>query len=298
MQALLRWRKLAALIVGLLLMSTLYVQPPVSAAGGISFVYIVDGQEITVPYDPISLKDGLLLPQGLLQELGVAVSVSGSSITLNRGGLIVQLNTRSQVAVVNGKHVNVGQKPIQMGGHLFVPAAVLQPLGIQMTAEGNLLLIDRWPLAQPSTQSTDYATIVSAVSVPTHMEVGKGVSLTATVVHLSPEIVQDAAWTDNPAVRGQALALFEDHTLLEIQLHNQTTGFQSFQPSTLRLVDDLNRQYAPTGEILPLDDAGGQLAPEAKSRAVIAFPAIQDGATTIKLYSPANTSSVATFTLP
>ncbi|MFZ5816763.1 MAG: stalk domain-containing protein [Bacillota bacterium] len=297
MQTVWRHRGLVALLALLMILAAGLLPPTgVRAAVGSSYSYIVDGEEVAVGYDALSLRNTLLLPQELFTTLGVLVREGAAgSLTLTRGDLSATVKVGSRVALSNGERVRMATPPIRANGQVYLPQELLPRLGIQAAAEGNLLLIDRWPLAEPTSDgAVDFAAAVQANSATAPLEMADRKALTATLTRLTPEIVRHADWTGDPAVRGHALDLLGTSVLFDLTIHNQTSGFYQFQLTNLFLVDDLGNQYLPTGEIIHLQgDLSALLAPTAKARGVVIFPPMASEATSFKVYAKGNQWSLA-----
>jgi hypothetical protein len=267
------------------------------AAVGSSYSYIVDGEELAVGYDPLSVKSGLLLPEELLRSLGILVrSGDSSSIELSRGSLQAALKVGSQLAVANGEKITLATAPIRANGQLYLPEGILTHLGVKMSNEGNLLLINRWPLAD-SAETGDYAALVQTNTAKSYYEVTRSVAMTLNLTKLTPEIVKHPSWTSNPALRGQALKLLEGNVLIEVGVHNELSNFYQFKPSDLVLVDDLGNQYAATEIINVKGDIASPLAPTAKARGIMVFPAPASGSQSFKIYSTTNLYALASWSV-
>lgn len=302
MQKLWRNRGLVALLALAIIAATgLIPTSNAQAAVGSGYGFIVDGEEMAVGSDPISVKSGLLLPQELLRNLGIIFRGSGTDgFVLTRGTLQVTVKVGDRVAVANGQKVSLAYAPLRANGQLYLPDGILAYLGVQVTTEGSMLLIERWPLVEPAGTADywDYQAIMGTYSAKTHLDMSKTDALTATLIRLTPEIIREKLWAENPAVRGQAERLLKDNTLIDLEIYNQTSTFYQYPISNLLIVDDLGNQYNPTGSILPIQgDITQTFAPSAKARAVVVFPPLRSEAKSFKIYAKSNTYPLVNFNL-
>ncbi len=292
-------RRLTGLAFTLLILAlTLLPSPQVAQAAAPGYIYLVDGQEQAVAYDPISLRSGLLLPQELLTTLEVTISTpSWNQVQLNRGSLSALLTFGERTGLVNGHYLSLSSGPLRVGGHLFVPAMILPELGIQVTEDGPFILIDRWPLSEAAVvDESAYAKAMEIATTSTYITMNRSDLLSVKLTRLNADIVHNQVWTSNPAIRGQSLAWLEDHLLIEVSILNQSSSFLTFDASSIYMVDDQGRQYRTSSELLPLlGEMDQPLAPGAAARAVLVLPLPDSDATVLTLYTPVYLGGLATY---
>lgn len=299
MNALWKHRGLVALLALLVVLAAgLLPSSDATAAVGSSYSYIVDGEELAVGYDPLSLKNGLLLPEELFRHLQIDLRAGATGITLTRGSLQVTAKVGERAATANGERIMLPAAPIRANGQLYLPESVLAHMGVEMSTESSLLLITRWPLVEPSADDASaFAATRQAKTLKSYIEVSKADALTITMTHLTPEIIKYKSWTSDPAVRGRAQKLLAGGAvLLDVELFNENMGFYQFQPSNLILVDDLGNQYTYTGESIALQgDMSAQIAYGGKARAILIFPALKSGARSFKIYATTNKYAIGAY---
>lgn len=297
-----RWKHrslVAALSLLILLAAALLPPSGATAAVGSSYSYIIDGEELAVGYDPLSVKSGLLLPEELFRTLEIDVRSGGSSVQLTRGSLQVSVKVGDRAAVANGAKITLAAAPIRANGQLYLPEGVLAHLGVEIITEGSLLLINRWPLVEPTADDpAAFAAIRQAHTLKSYIQISRADALTITLTYLKPEIIQYKSWTNDPSLRGRTQKLLESGAvLLDVEVFNELQGFYQFNPNSLYIVDDLGNQYAFTGELIPVQsDIAAQLAPTAKARAIMIFPALRPGAKSFKVYATTNQYAIGAFT--
>lgn len=288
-------------LLALLVVLAAGLLPPsgAQAAVGSSYSYIVDGEELAVGYDPLSLQAGLLLPEDLFRTLEIQVRQGAAgSVSLTRGSLQVSAKVGDRQVIANGERVTLAAAPIRANGQLYLPDGVLVHLGVEIAVETGLLLIDRLPLVEPTADNpSEYAALLQASTLRTHLDTANREALTTTLTYLDPKIVAYKSWTDDPTLRGRVLKMLESGAvLLEVGLFNENTNFYQFQSSGLVIVDNLGNQYASTGEIIPIQgDISAQLAPTAKARGIMVYPALKSGAKSFKIYATSNKWPVGAF---
>lgn len=317
---------LAALLLAISLMFS--APTPAHGAGlsGGSYTYLVNGEEVAFPFDPIVVQDQLLLPAAVFERLGVSVSDTGAGITLrladrvearltlgsptyslsSSGGLSsspggLSSSPGGPSSSPGGRPQQAPAVPVRLGGHLFLPAALLEHFGVELTRAGSLLLL-RQPLkgALPTTSLTEdeYLRLKAERSFKRELISRQSGSLQAEFTLLDPALLAAPQLGLSYGHRVKLLGLLETHTLVLVKLSNQWSDPASFRPHSVVLLDDLRHQ-GDLAEALPAGegDLTAPLAPGADRRGVLAFPKADPSASRLLLYYHETRESLGAFTL-
>lgn len=290
-------KHLIALLMGAILLVTaaLAIPAPTQAAtlSGGTYTYVVDGEEVTFPLDPIIKKEGVLLPLEVFTHVGV--SVSGAlerTVTLSYGPVSAQLTLGRLTAQVAGQTEPLTVAPVRLGGRLFLPAEILEAFGLAFEQEGNYVTITRYVESMPAlTQLSpaDWQTLKRERSLTASVKTESSIYLEAEFTLLSEAMLADENLKLDYGTRARLLGLMETNTLLLVNLSNRSLKSGALQTTGLYLIDQYRNQYEVTAAL----DVGeglvsGKLAPAADRMGVLLLPRLESGANLLKLYYEAN----------
>lgn len=297
MRKLAAWAVLVLLLIGV----SLGAAEPARGAGlsGGSYTYLLNGEEIAFPFDPLVIQDELLLPAAVFERLGVTISQSagGRSLTLRLGDQVTAKLTLGNPGYhllgagfpADGLPQSTAVGPIRLGGHLFVPASLLVHFGVEVTREsGMVMLRNPVPGLLPSSTFTDLEfQLLKGEQNFRYTIAPKGTSaLLSTEFTLLHANLLEAAQLGLPyGQRARLYGMLETHTLVLVRVLNQGTGPGAFNPASVSLVDDLRRQ-ADQASALDIGEGNldAALSPGAERRGVLAFPKGPTGVTRLSLY--------------
>lgn len=294
-------KKLVALMMGALLLVTVAVAIPADTqaanlSGG-SYTYVINGEEVAFPYDPIVQKDGALLPLEVFTHLGVAVTGAlERTPTLSYGPVSAQLTLGRQVATVGGKVQELGVAPVRLNGRLFAPAQLLDAFGISFSQEGNFVTISRYPMpGLTRRESTEWRALKQVRGFATSVK-ADSTFLEAEFHLLNQEMLSDQNLAIDFGTRTRLLGLLETNTLVLVSLSNTSFKSGALQPTGIYLVDQRRNQY----EVSSVIDIGQgllstKLAPDASRMGVLLLPRLAEGGGAVKLYYEASGVVLGTF---
>jgi len=257
-----------------------------AASATSSTVYLVNGRELPVGFDPIVLKSGMLLPEAVLSEFGVTISEStDGTVVLKRATRSMSLRVGSKSASISGTGLLLNSAPIRLSGQLYIPDDALALLGVHATNESGLLFLNSWPMVEGYTDLARYNAALGGEVQEATISPARDTYVRVQVVRLKEQIVMGSPWTTDPATRGYALDLLKSAQLFQVTVTNTSDSVWVSAPSDYFLVDDLGNQYPLSDERLSLmGDLFATVAPGAKVSGVLVFPVAQDGARSFTLY--------------
>ncbi|MFZ5824931.1 MAG: hypothetical protein ACOY94_11425 [Bacillota bacterium] len=296
------WALVAASLVAFLVISVLVVPRTGTAAPTSNYAYVINGKEVAVGIDPLALKSGLLIPEAMLDHVGIRlVEKDNSTIVLSRETVTVTLRYGSTSALEGERSIMLSSAPIRLSGLAYVPAGALAPLGIRLTQESNLLLVNSWPSARSSHMSDEeFRSLRGAAMTERSVYPTRDHSVRVQVTRLTRDTVLAPSWTADPFLRGRAKELLEsDLLLLHVSLFNQANRSISFPSSSYYLVDDLGREYPVSSQSLQQQgDLFGTVGPHAKPTGVLVYPTPHPDARSITLYLISGSVQEALVTYP
>lgn len=281
--------RLAALLLAFIL--GLATPAPANGAGltGGTYTYLLNGEEVAFPFDPVLVQNELLLPAAVWERLGVSVAEAAGRVRLRLADHVaIELTLGSPAYTLDGRPREAPAVPIRLGGHLFLPAALLEHFGVELTRAGNMVML-RQPLkgALPTTAFADeeFQRLKNERSFKReigHRQLGV---LHAEFTLLDERLLQAPQLGLSYGQRVKLFGLLETHTLVLVKLSNQLGGQATFKPGSVVLVDDLRHQ----ADLVKLLDVGegdltAALAAGADRRAVLAFPKADPAAKRLLLF--------------
>lgn len=270
------WHVAGVLLVGGLLTLSLFTSSPTEAAVfSSSYTYVADGKELPVGVDPVSLNGNLLVPSAMLEQLNVTVeSGVDGTVTLSRSGTKITMKLGSQIATQNDESVMLSSAPFEVMGYVYVPEDTLNPLGISVSDQSGLMLVESWPyLAASSMTTSDYARLWDSKTSSQPIYLPGDQPVRVEVTRLTEEMISAPQWSANPFLRGQVRNLLKNGLALQVTLINNSEEIISFGQKDFFLVNHLGKQYQPTSGVIDMNgDLFGELAPAATATAVMCFP--------------------------
>ncbi len=293
--------KLAFVVLAALVALSLVALPSSEAASTVSnTTYLVNGREIPVGFDPISLKSGMLLPEVLMDQISVTVNQSGTgAFTATRGLVTVKMQVGSKVARLDGVSRILASAPIRLTGQLYIPAEAMTLLGVQVSIEGGYLFLDAWPPVQGTPDTAKYTEARRASAQERVITPVRDTTIRVEVVRLNDAIVMGQPWTADPFARGRTLELLQSGNLIQITITNSSNKVLNFTPSSYFLVDNLGNQYPLSDDRIPLmGDLFGNIAPGAIVSGVLVYPGLAQDVRMLNLYLQTQTQmeTLATYT--
>ena len=125
------WKRnvVAVAAAGALLLALVSTVPNRTEAANLTggqYTYVINGDEVSFPFDPVVRKDGMLLPIEVFQQFGVNVAGAVSrNLELTKDEVDVQLTVGSNTAVVNAVSRYLGTAPVRLNGELDIRSPVL-----------------------------------------------------------------------------------------------------------------------------------------------------------------------------
>lgn len=301
-------RKPLAIAGILVLLAVIFVGalPSKSSAATLSsgsYTFLVDGEEVMFPFDPVARKDGLLFPVEIFARFGVtAVEAPPKTVTLAKGSdAAVVLTVGSTAATINGKAAAVATMPLRLAGRLFLPADVLKEFGVETIQDGTTLLFRTSPdnPAATTRSDADWSLLKSGRVINASVKSDSGVWLTAEFTFLTPDIVKTTNLGLSYGTRARLLSYLQTNTLILVKLSNYLSKAGALVTAGLSLVDLSRNEYDLSGV---LDIGSGlvntRLAPGADRTGVLVFPKVQPGQTQVLLYYDTNGGNVGAFINP
>ncbi len=300
-------RKLLALVATAALLFTLVAAMPgdSSAANltGGTYTYVINGEEVTFPIDPISRKDGLLLPTEVFQKFDITVDGAlKSTATLSRNGVTVTTTVGSPVIKVVEDSIALPTVPLRLNGRLFLPSDLLKYFGVDYVLDGNFLTMRDLGAAAPEVKGVSEAELAA-------MKVGRrftasvraeaNVFLDTEFTILTEEMLNASSLKMSFGNRVRLLSLLPTNTLVMVKLANPSLKSGALSTTGLYMVDQsLHRQY----EVVSVFDLGeglltGKLAPTAERTGVLVFPKLV-GHGSLNVHYDTHGSTIGTFTNP
>lgn len=288
------------------LLAALLVSAPATLAANLSggtYTYVFNGQEASVTFDPIKVKEKLLLPVEVFDRFGIAVAAGqGETVTLKKFAVQAQLTLGSPIYALNGTEENLEVAPLKLNGRLFLPADLLKQFGVDLTQDGTFLIMrDQTQGMGPVTElpAEEFEALKELRTVAAEVRADSNIVLNAEFTMLNEQLLQAANLDLSFGARARLHGLLRTNTLVLVKLSN--TSFKSGALSTagLYLVDSNRNQY----EVVSAADIGKgaltvKLAPGADRVGVLVFPRIASGAGPLTLYYENNNSALGYLPAP
>lgn len=269
---------------------------------GGTYTYVINGEETTFPYDPVTRKDGLLLPLEVFQRLGISVDGSlSNSVTLSKDSAVsATLTVGTTTALLNGKPYLVATAPLRLNGRVFLPADILKEFGVDIAQDGNFVVIRNMAGDLPAAVNvspTDWAKLMTGHWFMGNPKADSNILMQGEFTWLTPDFINSTNLKLSYGMRAKLLTLLQTNSLVYVKLINIGTKSGAISTNSTFLVDSAGNQYDnPT--VLDIGNGllSNKLAPDATRVGVLVFPKVQDSSTAISLYYDPNNANLGTFT--
>lgn len=296
-----KWMKAVAALalVGAVAIAAPRVSMSANLTGG-SYTYLVQGEEVLFPFDPIVRKEGLLLPIEVFQQFGIKVDGAlAREVTLTRGDLTVNLTLGSTSILVSGKKDTVPTPAVRVSGRLFLPADLMRQFGIELTTDGTYVVmrtyVDNLGPAEELSEAA-YATLKAPRTVKGNLKADSGIYLDAEFTLLNDELINTANLGLSYGMRAKLLSLLENNTLVLAKVSNTNFKSGALVTSGLYLVDSQRIQYDnPTVLDMGRGLITAKVAPAADRIGILVYPKLGEEAGAVSLYYDANGATIGTF---
>jgi hypothetical protein len=299
-----KWIALAG--TGALLVTMLAVLPGESSAANLASgqtAYVVNGEEETFTFDPITRKDGTLLPVEVFQRFGVQVEGAlGRTVTLKKRDVSMELTLGRKAFLLNALPNSTAVEPIRLNGRLFLPAELLRHFGVEVSQDGSYVFLREFVTGQPTikvTQQSEYDALKSARTFNRSVKLDSGQYAEGEFTLLNADLLQmdklPVAW----GARARLQGLQESGTLVLVKLKNYANKTGTFTTSGLYLIDENRNQYE-VQEVIDLGQGllSGKLAPGADRVGVLVFPKLKPNPGIVKLYYDGNPGDLGSWSNP
>jgi hypothetical protein len=295
----------AALTVGALLVGLVATTVPerteaANLTGG-QTTYVINGEEFTFPFDPVSTKAGLLLPTEVFQRLGIKIEgATGLTVSLTRADVAAVVTVGSSTARLNAQVKSLAAQPLRLNGRLFLPADLLPAFGVEFSQDGNFVmlrtLVDQMPLAKEYTDYNEWIRMTSGRMFATNVKSDQGNYMSSEWTLLNSDLVNSKNIGFDYGTRARLNSLLPANTLVMVKLSNTSNKSGGLVTTQTYLIDDLRNQYQTT----MVFDAGtglldGKLAPGADRMGVLVFPKVKDQASIYTIYYEPNGEFLGSF---
>lgn len=299
MQSIFKWLAAAALAALILTAAAPQVTTAANLSGG-NTAYVLNGEEVTFPFDPIRLQNGLLIPVEVFQRVGIAVEGAlGRNFTLKKADVNVRITLGTRAADVNGLTVAAAVSPMRLNGRLFLPADLLKYFGVDHALDGSFMILQEYVPGAPELKQTsqaDYDGFLRNRQFSASVRLDSNIHASGDFTMLTPDIASAVQFAVDYGTRARIQNLLRTNTLVMVTLRNTAGKAGSLQTSGLFLVDDLRNQY----DLVTVLDIGGgllsdRLAPGADRTGILVFPRVRSDSTMLSLYYDPNGASLGLF---
>jgi len=286
-------RKAAAAVAALAIVAVVAVSWTGTTAAanltGGTYTYVIHGEEVSFTFDPVSRKDGLLLPLEVFQHLGITVNGAlEKSFTMTKGGVTATLTVGATAIDVGGRADTVVTAPLRLNGRLFVPADLLKQFGVEFTQDGTFVVMRYYvdPIPSVTAHTTaQYAQLRAPRTVSANVKADSGVYLAADFTPLNSDLVASSALNVAPGMRIRLHGLLQTNTLVLVKLSNDSFKAGALAAANLTLVDDSRVQY-DLASVLDIGQGlvSAKLSPSADRMGVLIYPRLATDVETLTLY--------------
>ena len=299
------WKRnvVAVAAAGALLLALVSTVPNRTEAANLTggqYTYVINGDEVSFPFDPVVRKDGMLLPIEVFQQFGVNVAGAVSrNLELTKDEVDVQLTVGSNTAVVNAVSRYLGTAPVRLNGRVFVPAEVLREFGVDYSQDDKFLsmrtLIDTMPKLKTFTDS-EWGALKAGRWFSVNVKTDAGLINYSDWQLLTAESINSTNLGFSYGVRARLTSLLETNTLVWVKMANVSNKTGGLVTGTTFLIDNNRNQY----EVASVLDIGegllnGKIAPGADRAGVLVFPKIDQAASQVSVYYENNQATLGYF---
>lgn len=288
----------AAVILALLV--AVMVSPTAAAplTGG-NTTYLIGGEEVAITFDPVSRKDGLLLPVEVFERFKITVQDSTTRTpTVRRGDVSVRVSLGSTAVAIGTATKTISPAPLRLNGRIFLAADLLKEFGIEYNQDGAYLTLRDLADALDVSPASNFAAAKASQTFTAIIKSDTGSTmLDSEFTLLTPEIVSNVEFSKDFGLRVRLLRMLETNTLLLVRIRNEfSTRAVGWQAAGLYLVDDLRNQYDFTGQVVEVQgDVTTRFAPTAEKVSVMVYPKTAPGFQKVTVYFDPNAASIGSF---
>lgn len=296
-------RAVLLLVVSLLFASIFVGRLAAAGLSGGNTTYIIEGEDASFTFDPISRKDGTLLPVELFQALGLEVNRDGKVVLISRGGIThADLTLGRTLAAVDGKPIILAPAPVSVVGRLFLPAAVLAELGYEVETDSGFVQVRDLAagLAIPGDLTIEeYRLLEGRHSLTGTVRTDDGRPfLDLRVTYLTPEMVASPHLELSFRRRVEWLNLMQTSSLLLARVNNQSTRAATLSPQSLMLVDRFTQIQYDTLETQPYQGLINQkIAVGASKSSLLIYPLLPHDLQEVQVFADTNGTLFGVLTL-
>ncbi|HWI50537.1 MAG TPA: copper amine oxidase N-terminal domain-containing protein [Symbiobacteriaceae bacterium] len=294
---------LAVLGIGALLVALVAYNPSTTTAANLTggqYTYLIDGEEVTFTFDPISRKDGLLLPIEVFQKFNINIEGALTrTITLSRDGVSAKITVGATAFELNGLPRSLTTAPLRLNGRVFLPADLLKEFGVDFSQDGNYVSLrnftDRTFRVDQLTDS-EWNSLKGFRGFTSMLKADSGVNMYGEYYLLNEQMVTAANLNITYGNRARLLGLLESNTLVLVKVSNLSNKAGGVVTAGMALIDNQRNQY----DVQSVVDIGyglltSKLAPAGDRYGVLAFPKLPANVVNAILYYDNNGSSLGTF---
>lgn len=254
-----------------------------------NYTYMLKGRQLTVPVDILTIRNTQLVPEELLRALGVAAGLTGEAIGLERGPVQVELTLGSLTARVGGKQQVLPVAPMVVSGRLFVPAAILPSLGLDLAVDGRFVLLEDYLAAEPVPRQIPadaYAQLLAENSLHFFLPGVGDAFAWVSITRLTADLLAGEQLELDWGTRLRLLALLETQTLLLVSVENTSSRSITLDPRRWLITDESRHQHEYAG--LEIEVAGRVTAPVAPGAIQVAVLGFDRAGGPLTIYDDAS----------
>jgi hypothetical protein len=267
---------------------------------GGQYTYVLNGEEVTFPFDPVKLTNGLLIPVDVFQRFHVEVEHPlEHNVTLRRADVTATVTMGTPTFTLNGEPATLESAPLRLNGRLFLPAGLLKHLGVEYSSEGTFVVLrdsgDGMPYVREVTQ-VDYDRMRGMSSFTASVKADSGIMLDGDFTLLNEDLLIASANGLDYGTRARLFTLLKTNTVVLVTLSNNAGKAGGVVENGFFVVDDQRNQYEL--ESVVATSAGlitAKIAPSANRTGVLVFPRVSPKATALSLYYDPNGSDLGVF---
>lgn len=289
----------AALLVGLV--GTMTGSSSAANLTGGSYTYVVNGEEVSFPFDPILRKDGTLVPLEVFQQFGVNVDGALTrNITLTKASVTAKLVLGTTTITLNGQPGAVSTAPMRLNGRLFIPGDLLKEFGVDFSQDSNFVIMRNLVEGQPTIKQlsdSDFQALKIGRNFTMSVKADSSIYMNGEMTLLTPDILSAQNLNLSYGTRSRLQSMIQTNTLILVKLSNSSFKSGAMVTPGTYLVDDQRSEY----DLLSVLDLGqgllsNKLAPAADRLGVLVFPKLSTNTSNVVVYYDNNGSSLGTFT--
>ncbi len=294
-------RYLGALLVTLLLLTAVGSTAAAPLSGG-NTVYVINGEETTFTFDPITRKDGTLLPMDVFAALGISVSQADKTVVVLKAGVQAHLTLGQSVGTIGKTAITVAPVPLKLSGRLFLPATVLEELGYEVMSESGYVQIR--DLTQGINLNSDldrmgYDNLKYRLTANNYLEADDGkTNLGVETTFLTPELLASGHFPATFKERVQYLNLLQTHSLLMVRVVNHSGRGATLNPASLMLLDKTTLQQYDVEQTLDYRGLiNAKIASGAGKTSILVYPKVDAATSSLYVFSDTSSATLGPITI-